>query len=522
MGNYFIALNENPSLSTIIPLSLTSRLALAGILLAAVLIRLYGIDRPLLDEHMFREGHSAMMARNYVERSVNIFEPEVDGGGPERFLWLNEFPLYEYLVSILYRIFGVHEILGRLISVVSALGACWLIFEIGRRWQGVITGLSAALIFTFAPLSIYQGRAFQRQMLAIFLLLLCVDAFERWVQNAKWFHYGICAIAGLLALLINIPTAYVGLPLAYIAWRRWGWSFLKRLEIWLLAILLLAPSIAWYSYATETSTAFSLEALDRKDFRNFGDWRYYLLWLDERFFASIWQQVNYGLLTWAGVIFTLFGLVLLPRGRGRLPHAWLLAVLIYFILDVYPIMVQVHDYYFLNLLPPLALFGGFGIAWLWERPGRAAYAIKPAVVILIVLMAWMGWTHARPWFGEKRPDRPDLPATKPGYQHWLAAAKCMANKDVCPPDALIVVDSDQPPLLYYCHRRGWGIIMENLTPQTLDNLRAQGAGYLLLTRPEVEMQKPELAKYLAERCTLLAYVPQDGYIVYRLVDPAAS
>lgn len=498
--------------------------ALAGVVLLTVLPRLHGIDRPLFDEHMFREGHSAMMARNYVERSPNIFEPEVDGSGAARYIWLNEFPLYEYLVSLLYRVFGVREMLGRLVSVAASVGAVLLLFRIGYRWQGVVTGLGAAFIFAVAPLSIYQGRSFQRQMLALFLLLLCVDAFQVWLSRRRIAAFSVCALAGMLALLTNIPTAYVGLPLAYLAWRTWGWSFLKRWEMWGLALLILAPPLLWYDYASNSPSAVSLNSLDRETFRNFGSLRYYFEWLRnyDGFFGSIWQQISYGLLTWSGIVLAVWGFMLAPKERGWLPHLWLLAVLIYFMLDVYPIMVQVHDYYFLNALPPLALLAGRGFAWLWERKGRPAYFLRPAAILVFVLIAWTGWNNALPWFGVPRMGRPDLPITKDGYQHWPVAAERMRNEEVCPKDALIVVDSDQPPLLYYCHRRGWGIHYTNLTPETLDSLRDQGAKFLLLTNPEMEMQLPGLAEYLANRCTLWVYMPQDYYVIYQLIDSPKS
>src|SRR5438477_5565921 len=82
-------------------------------------IHLPGINSPLLDYHAYRQCQTASMARNYVRHGMHFLNPELDTEGfPARAG--TEFPIYGYLLAILFKVFGTHEILGRLLSCLFA------------------------------------------------------------------------------------------------------------------------------------------------------------------------------------------------------------------------------------------------------------------------------------------------------------------------------------------------------------------------------------------------------------------
>ena len=76
----------------------------------------------------FRQAQTATVALNFYKEGINPFKSQLDifGMGKEKYLTL-EFPLYQMIVAVLYRLFGVSDIWGRLVSVVFGfIGSIYL------------------------------------------------------------------------------------------------------------------------------------------------------------------------------------------------------------------------------------------------------------------------------------------------------------------------------------------------------------------------------------------------------------
>src|SRR6185295_1799714 len=92
----------------------------------SLLVHLPGIQSPLMDYQAYRQCQTASMARNYVRHGMHFLSPELDTEGPPVRAG-TEFPIYSYLLALLYKVSGVHEILGRLLSCLfAAWGAVYL------------------------------------------------------------------------------------------------------------------------------------------------------------------------------------------------------------------------------------------------------------------------------------------------------------------------------------------------------------------------------------------------------------
>src|SRR5579884_2688861 len=94
-------------------------ISLGAIVLLSILIHLPGLNSPLLDYQAYRQCQTASMARNYTRHGVHFLSPELDTDGiPARAG--TEFPLYSFILAILFNIGGTHDIWGRLLSSVFA------------------------------------------------------------------------------------------------------------------------------------------------------------------------------------------------------------------------------------------------------------------------------------------------------------------------------------------------------------------------------------------------------------------
>ncbi|HNT36602.1 MAG TPA: glycosyltransferase family 39 protein, partial [bacterium] len=106
------------------------------ILLVACGFRLYRVTNPLLDSHHWQQGTTASIAWHYYFTDGNFFHALESGWGAHPKLFLNELPLFPYLVSMIYRIIGFQEIAGRLLSIFFGLLALVLLYLIASKYLG--------------------------------------------------------------------------------------------------------------------------------------------------------------------------------------------------------------------------------------------------------------------------------------------------------------------------------------------------------------------------------------------------
>src|SRR5581483_10608632 len=91
-------------------------------LLAGLLLRLHGLHDPVLDHPGWRQGDTAAIARNFATLEYNPLRPQTDYDGPPPNYVELELQIVPFLAATLYKIFGIHEVFGRLISIAFSLG----------------------------------------------------------------------------------------------------------------------------------------------------------------------------------------------------------------------------------------------------------------------------------------------------------------------------------------------------------------------------------------------------------------
>ena len=91
------------------------------ILSLGVLVRTYRLTAPLADWHSWRQADTAGVSRNFVKDGFNLLYPQSDSflalneaqlANPHRY-FINEFPLYNAIVALFYKQFGVNVAIGR-------------------------------------------------------------------------------------------------------------------------------------------------------------------------------------------------------------------------------------------------------------------------------------------------------------------------------------------------------------------------------------------------------------------------
>jgi len=148
------------------------------ILVLAFGLRVYKIDIPLADHHSWRQADTAAVARNFIKEGWDFLRPKIDNltplhpGNPnnER-LFMVEPPIYNSLVMVVYRVFGVQEKYARLVSIIFSLGSIIFLYLLTAHFWGEIVGLLAAFFFAVLPYSVFYSRVILPEPMIIFLTL---------------------------------------------------------------------------------------------------------------------------------------------------------------------------------------------------------------------------------------------------------------------------------------------------------------------------------------------------------------
>jgi len=438
------------------------RWLLFAILILGVVLRLHHITKPLGDHHSWRQTQTAMIAANLYRDGLNLWSPRVDfyctEVCSETGLLVLEFPLYNALAALLYKIFGLREVLGRLVSIAFSTLATLLLYRLARRICGPHVALFAALFFVLSPISLFYGRAFMPESLMLCAGIGALLYFYDWLQDERRTTFIIAVIFAITAFVVKFPMVHIGIPMTYMAWARHGRALFRKKVLALFLMLCLVPSTIWL-YHSATSPNLDMGWL-LSDITLLGD---------KNLYRIMWERLGRDVLTSVGRALFIFGLLVgLRRAQERVLDVWLGAAVLYVL--AFGMGNIVHDYYQLPLVPIASIYIGKAIAYLPQLRLRR-FVWLPLMALLIVATGTESWRIVTPWYGE------DIPGL---YQFAETV------KRTVPQGPPIMVSSSyvsfapwDPRLLYAFDRRGWNVPPQYLK-QALGQAGSQGTTHLVI------------------------------------------
>ena len=212
-----------------------------GLLVAVWLLALAWI-RPLSDPD---EGRYAVVALDML-RSGDWVTPHLNG-----LPFFHKPPLYYWLAASGFAVFGVHEWVARLPSMLGAWMAAMSLFLLVRRYVGAADGKAAALVFVTAPLVYLAAQYANMDMLLAGCVTACtVCAWVATVEAGRdrpWRMWMACA--GVCAGLGFLAKGLIGIVLPGMVWciwliweRRWRqWWLPLYPPVWLGLWMVAAP-----------------------------------------------------------------------------------------------------------------------------------------------------------------------------------------------------------------------------------------------------------------------------------------
>jgi hypothetical protein len=478
--------------------------------------RLLQLDQPLLENFIDRQCHTAMIARNLLRGGLVLY-PEIDIG-PFPGYYMLEFPAYQCLVVGLCRLLPPLPLdaAGRLVSAVATAVACWLLYRLVQARYGPGRATLAGLALAAMPVTLRFGRAFQPDALLMALVLGCIHEFDRWSRSGRRVALMTALVALGLALLVKATVAYVVLVCGFLAWQRLGWNMVRRRQVWLALLLVLAPAAGWYAHAWSCSAG-----SPSGTFWGVAKWLAPERFLRADTYVRLAYFTGWRMLGPLQAVLALGGAVAWwRRERDGLVLAWLAALTTFL-----PVLVRKldHEHYYLAFAPLAALFAARGIGgFVRGLPGVVGPAARVALASLLFAA---GLVTARSTF-----------RTPSEWAHVPDAARALRGRT--PPRSLVVAHAS---VLFYADRRGfpvahdshdvqyllgtWDVATADPEPRQLVEFYARrGAAYLLELRGTTpESRHPQYFRWLAARLPVIEDRPGQ-FLLGRVVcaDPAVG
>lgn len=463
-----------------------------GLIVIALLLRLYKVDNPLADWHSFRQADTASVTENFINHGVDLLVPiyqdhsNIQSGrdNPHGYRMV-EFPLYNFLHYLVYQAhpaLGVDQA-GRLTSIILSLISVYFVFLIGEKLSGFFVGWTAALFMAVLPFSVYYSRVVLPEPLMILAVLASYWYLIKMSEAVGLQKRGFLLLSAVLlaiAILVKPFALFFALPHAAIVFRTWAKGELSALDVILFSFLGLVPFIWWRSHIAQYPAG--VPASDW--LLNSSGIRFRPAWFRWLFSERLGKLI----LGVYGTSFLMLGLIAKPQKEGLSYWLWAIGIMLYFSV-VAGGNVQ-HDYYQAIAIPFICFFLAKGTALLLSL-SRTTYSRFLTIVMTITIfisMLSLSWYEVKGYYQ---------------VNNWAIVEAGQAVDRLVPQDAKVIAPyNGDTAFLYQTRRSGWPIGYD------IEDKIAKGASYY------VSVVYDDESRLLEKNYTLIE--KNDRYLIIKL------
>jgi hypothetical protein len=446
-------------------------LLLILILVGAFVVRLYHFDWPVADWQSWRQVDTSAVSRNFVKNGFDLLRPRFEDlsiavslkDNPQGYRFV-EFPIYNVAQAGLFELFGKYtlEEWGRMVTIIASLASVIFIYLLVAKFINIRAGLIASAFFAFIPFSIYYGRSILPDEAMVAAILGGTYFFSNWIEQPKLsilnYQFLIALILVSASFLLKPYALFFALPIAYLAWNRFGLGLLKKWQLWLFLILSILPLGLWRLWMNQPEF---LPGIARSDWLFNGN--------HIRFKGAFFQwlfadRIGRLILGYWGLPFFVLGVLRkINKKENWFFFCFIIASLAY--MTVFAMGSVQHDYYQILIIPTLAIFMGKGVDLVLEKKEVFNHwASRLTITAGVIFMLAFGWFAVRDYYSIQHP-------------HIIEAG--LAVDRLTPKDAKVIAPyGGDTTFLYYTNRQGWPVF-----DRSFKAFKEAGASYIAFADP---------------------------------------
>ncbi len=462
---------------------------LGFVLIINILSHLPFVNQGPRSVHVWRQSNTLAVARNFHREEMNILKPRVDRRLDTNGVTGMQFPSYEYLLAILYKIFGEHNSLHRLLSLlISSWGIIGMYFLTKFLLKNELAAAFSAAAYAFSPDLFYFGFSALPDILALACSVWGLYFFLSWFLQKPKPHFYLAALSLLiLAGLTKIQFLAVGFFIAPLIFMYADVSRSRIFSLLTFGLLATAVPIAWYIY--------SVHLIETSGLRDFG-----IAFRPLNDFSLAVQTISKNLisdlpdilLNYASFLLFISAIYFFFKNKFW-SSKWFMPMLCYTIaLIAYHIIelnqMGVHSYYMMPYLPLLFLMIAYAV-----RSMQKFNWSSNLILFLLILEPILAAARILPSRFLK--EDPGIPMALYNEDK----RKILVNAS--PENELCIVGPDVSGCIYFYHleKKGFGfdnsedlLAAYNNEQSRLENYISRGAKFLytndtaLIHRPEIQ------------------------------------
>lgn len=451
--------------------------------------------KDLVGFHVWRQTQTQSTINNFYEEDMNIFRPRRNDRGNGDGIFRMEFPLMQWSVAVLYKVFGKEIVITRifmfLTGLLAVLGMYFLLLQLSANKR---TAMMGAWAFNFSPGFYYYTINPLPDVFALCCAIWGLAFFFYYKNNPTRKSAITSGIFFSLAGLCKLPfIVFYAVPAVYFLSGLLNRKIQNKKTIDALLLLFTALFPLWW-YITVIpewkGNGVIAGVLDNRI-----DWLTFFDYLQHNLISTLPEI----LINYAALPFFAAGLYYFFKNKTyKTENSLLLLVLAacvtcYFFFEI-NMIAKVHDYYLFPFYPLLFILISFGINQLSTH--TTGKWMITALLMLLPLTAWLRM-HSR-W-----------DETSPGFNPDLLIHK-KELREAVPNQALCVAGNDVSHFifLYYIDKKGWAFHDNQLSGETLHAMKTKGARYFFCDSRELESRpdvKAELGDLVSEWGSIRIY-----------------
>lgn len=420
-------------------------------------VRLYGITNPPLETgHNWRQSLTCMIARNFYENGPDILHPVIDMDGTRSGVIGSEFPLFNYAIFLVAKVFGYDHWYGRLLNLIISSIGLFYFYKIILKYFNASVAFSATLLL-LSSIWFAFSRKIMPDTFSVSLVIIGLYYLSNYLDRKSLRDLILYFVFCLVGILCKIPALFL-LSFLVIPMLHSGITLDKKIRVGIVTSLMLGIVFGWYFYHVPNIIANGgFQLYFPKSFSE-GINEIIPLWPQvlEKFYFS-------GLSSYLAFACFLGGILVLIKSGRKLLGAGLLTAFFIFVLFIIKTgaVFPLHNYYIIPFVPVMALVAGIGIA---SVP-------KKVQIILLCLIAIEGIANQQHDFFIKDNEKYKL-TLEPIMDQFVGK------------DELIVINGNgSPQQMYFSHRKGWIVSSEELADsQIAEKLALKGAMFLVVDK----------------------------------------
>lgn len=426
------------------------------------IIRLIGITNPPLEVgHNWRQTTVTMVSRNFLEVDNNIFYPRIDIAGEKSGITGMEFPLLNYMIYIIAKIFGYQHWYGRLINLLISSIGLFYFYKLTRKYFTEQVAFSSTIILAVS-IWFQFSRKIMPDTLSMSLIIACIYYGSNYLDNTlrKYnFWLLICYVVLMsLGILSKLPSGFLLIVFVLFLLDK-NIPINRKVIFSIVSLIGIIPTLVWYYYWVPY-------LVDKYEF-----WHFFMGKDVSQGFNEILQNLNETLskfydtaLKFIGFGIFLYGLVYsIIKRDSKIIFLFILTFISFSIIIVKAgYTFPHHNYYIIPFVPVMALIAGYGLC-----------KIKYSKIALILLIAISieGIANQQHDFRIKEKDRQLLNLEKD--------LDSVSHRS----DLVIINSGNYPTPMYFAHRKGWVNTNDNIRDEKyIESLKDKGLKYIIILK----------------------------------------